>query len=91
MTESQLGENPVVNIEEGSVGLVKTEYFTFAEPPDRLVLDNGSELGPITVAYETYGELNAAKDNVLIIEHALTASAHAAGRHTPGDKYPGWW
>jgi len=91
MTTRQLGENPVVNIKEGSVGLVSTEYYTFAEPPDRLVLDNGSELGPITVAYETYGELNAAKDNVLIVEHALTANAHAAGRHKPEDKHPGWW
>jgi homoserine O-acetyltransferase/O-succinyltransferase len=91
MTQRQLGENPVVNIKEGSVGLVHTEYYTFAAPPDKLVLDNGSELGPITVAYETYGELNAAKDNVLIVEHALTASAHAAGRHHADDKYPGWW
>lgn len=91
MTQRQLGENPVVNIKEGSVGLVWTEFYTFAEPPDRLVLDNGSELGPITVAYETYGELNDAGDNVLLIEHALTANAHAAGRHNSDDKYPGWW
>ncbi len=91
MTQRQLGENPVVNIKEGSVGLVWTEFYTFAEPPDKLVLDNGSELGPITVAYETYGQLNAAKDNVLLVEHALTANAHAAGRHNSDDKYPGWW
>ena len=91
MTERQLGENPVVNIVEGSVGIVSTEYFTFAEPPDKLVLDNGSKLGPVTVAYETYGELNGARDNVLIVEHALTANAHAAGRHSVDDKYPGWW
>ena len=91
MTQRQLGENPVVNIKEGSVGLVWTEYYTFGGPEDKLVLDNGSELGPITVAYETYGKLNSAKDNVLIIEHALTANAHAAGRHNSDDKYPGWW
>jgi len=91
MTTRQLGENPVVIIDKDSVGLVETEFFTFAHPPDKLVVDNGSELGPITVAYETYGELNAAKDNVLLIVHALTASAHAAGRHKPDDKYPGWW
>ena len=91
MTQRQLGENPVVNITEGSVGLVWTEFYTFAEPPDKLILENGSELGPITVAYETYGELNDSGENVLGVEHALTANAHAAGRHNSDDKYPGWW
>jgi homoserine O-acetyltransferase len=54
-------------------------------------LENGQELGPITIAYETYGELNEDRSNVILVEHALTANAHAAGRHSPDDKYPGWW
>jgi homoserine O-acetyltransferase len=91
MTLREFGESPLVILEEGSVGLVETKYFTFAGPPDRFVMDNGRELGPITVAYETYGNLNDEQDNVVLIEHALTASAHVAGKHSPEDKYPGWW
>ncbi len=91
MTLREFGESPVVILDDGSVGLVETQYFTFARPPDRFVMDNGRELGPITVAYETYGNLNAARDNVILVEHALTASAHAAGKNSPLDKYPGWW
>ena len=91
MSTKEFGESPVVILDSDSVGLVETEFFAFAEPPDKFVMDNGSELGPVTVAYETYGELNDSRDNVLVVEHALTASAHAAGKHSPDDKYPGWW
>lgn len=91
MTTEQLGESPVVIVKKGSVGVVETNYFTFAEPPHEFVLDNGSSLGPITVAYESYGNLSERRDNVILIEHALTASAHAAGLHSQEDKYPGWW
>ena len=82
------GEAPVVIIEEGSVGIVATRSLTF---DDGLPLDEGGRLRPITVAYETYGELNAAADNAILVEHALTASAHAAGRHNADDRAPGWW
>lgn len=91
MSIREFGESPVVTIEKGSVGLVRTQYYTFANAPYEFVFDNGKKLGPITIAYETYGELNEDKDNVIVIEHALTASAHAAGKHSPEDKYPGWW
>ncbi len=91
MISKELGESPVVIVEHGSVGLAETKYYTFAYPPNKFVLDNGEKLGPITVAYETSGQLNQTKDNAILIEHALTASAHAAGRHRPDDKYPGWW
>ena len=46
-----------------SVGTVKQEYFTFAEGPDELKLDSGQSLGPITLSYETYGELNTDKSH----------------------------
>ena len=91
MKTRELGEFPVVIMEEGSIGLVETRYYTFAHSPNKFVMDNGLELGPITVAFETYGELNEARDNVILVEHALSASAHAAGKHNTDDKYPGWW
>ena len=77
--------------QKGSVGLVETEYFIFAEPPNELILSSGRKLGPITLAYETYGALNSTGDNTILILHALSGTAHAAGYHTPDDKYPGWW
>jgi homoserine O-acetyltransferase len=76
---------------KGSVGLVETEYFTFAEPPNELILSSGRKLGPITLAYETYGALNNRRDNAILILHALSGTAHAAGYHSPDDRYPGWW
>ncbi len=44
-----------------SAGLVKKKFFTFAEPPDEMVLDSGARLGPITLAYETFGTLTEDK------------------------------
>jgi homoserine O-acetyltransferase len=74
-----------------SVGIVETQYYTFAEPPDAVSLDSGATLGPITLAYETYGELDATKSNALLICHALSGDAHVAGYHSPEDRKPGWW
>ncbi len=62
-----------------SLGEVKTEYFTFAAPPDEMVLESGEKLGPITLAYETYGQLNERRDNAILVCHALSGDAHAAG------------
>jgi hypothetical protein len=45
-------------IDQTSVGLVKRQYFTFAEPPHEMPLESGEKLGPITLAYETCGRLN---------------------------------
>jgi len=72
------------------VGLVKTDYFHFALPPTELILENGERLGPITIAYETYGKLNQQRSNAVLILHALSGDAHAAGFHK-GDEKPGWW
>lgn len=69
------------------IGLVTTQYYTF----EGLTLESGVRLGPVTVAYETYGELSPCRDNVILILQALTGSAHAAGRNTPQDRHPGWW
>ncbi|NTV52804.1 MAG: homoserine O-acetyltransferase [Candidatus Firestonebacteria bacterium] len=74
-----------------SVGIVVTRTLTVAQPPDVLKLECGRSLGPITVAYETYGQLTPERDNAILILHAWTGDAHAAGRHHPDDPKPGWW
>ncbi|MHB1159477.1 MAG: homoserine O-acetyltransferase MetX [Chloroflexota bacterium] len=61
------------------MGVVKTQYFTFGEPPNEMLLDSGEKLGPITLAYQTYGQLNADRSNAILICHALSGDAHAAG------------
>ena len=73
-----------------SIGIVKQHQITFAEPPDELVLESGKKLGPVTIAYETYGELNKDKSNAILIPHAFSGDSHAAG-FNEGDKKPGWW
>jgi homoserine O-acetyltransferase/O-succinyltransferase len=55
-----------------------------------LVLESGEKLGPITIAYETYGELNEAKSNAILILHALSGDAHVAGIDKL-EKSLGWW
>ncbi len=71
--------------------IVETQYFTFGAPPEELELECEAKLGPITVAYETYGTLNEARDNAILICHALSGDAHVAGRNKPDDAKPGWW
>ncbi len=73
---------------ENSVGIVETKYFSFDE---KIKLESGIEFGPITVAYETYGELNEDKSNAILVLHALSGDAHAAGYHSENDKKLGWW
>ena len=74
-----------------SVGLVEKKYFTFADPPDQLVLESNARLGPVTIAYETMGQLNADKSNVILILHALSGDSHVAGYYDENDPKPGWW
>ncbi len=75
---------------KGSVGRVETKYFTFGDLPDVLILECDRPLGPITLAYETYGKLNPERTNAILVEHALSGDAHAAGLHK-GESNPGWW
>ena len=75
-------------IQENSVGIVETKFHKIEE---KIKFESGVEFGPITVAYETYGELNETKDNAILLIHALTGDAHAAGYHSENDKKPGWW
>ncbi|MEW5894481.1 MAG: homoserine O-acetyltransferase [Candidatus Omnitrophota bacterium] len=69
---------------------VETQYVRFWDQPDELVLKSHQVISPIDVAYETYGTLNPDKSNAILICHALTGDAHAAGFHAD-DKKPGWW
>lgn len=69
-----------------------------ASPPRELVLPDGFRfthgqiLAPFTIVYETFGTLNEDRSNAILVCHALSASAHAAGRYTGDpDEKPGWW
>lgn len=66
---------------------MKTAVAHFGEP---LHLESGRILSEFDLAYETYGELNSDKSNVIVVCHALTGSHHAASRYD-GDSKPGWW
>ncbi|WP_092053163.1 homoserine O-acetyltransferase MetX [Planctomicrobium piriforme] len=72
-------------------GCVQRQYATLFDGPSQLVLEGGATIGPLTVAYETYGQLSPRKDNAIYICHALTGDAHVSGRNTPQDRKPGWW
>jgi homoserine O-acetyltransferase len=67
---------PASKTAAGSVGTVETQFLDLPEP---LALDCGRTLHPVRIAYETYGTLSAARDNVILVCHALSGDAHAAG------------
>ena len=79
-----------VTIKNSSVGVVETHYYTYAQRGKEHKLESGESLGPITIAYETYGKLNKDKSNVILALHALSGDAHAAGVHK-GEDNKGWW
>jgi homoserine O-acetyltransferase len=60
----------------GSVGTVETQFLELTRP---IPFDGGQTLHPVRIAYETYGTLSAARDNVILVCHALSGDAHAAG------------
>ncbi|MDR1818360.1 MAG: homoserine O-acetyltransferase [Puniceicoccales bacterium] len=59
--------------------------------PGTFALELGGALPALTLRYETYGALNAAGDNAVLVCHALTGDHHVAGRYAPDDPKPGWW
>ena len=79
---------------------VETRFAEIATPADPLTLMNGDVLERVTLAYETYGELNADRSNAVLLFHALSGSQHAAGFNSAvegiGDRWTdecqtGWW
>ena len=56
-----------------------------------LELDLGGVLGPVAVAYETWGTPAPSGDNAVLVLHALTGDSHASGEAGPGHPMPGWW
>ncbi len=81
----------IVEAGQDSVGIVQTKTTRVVKPEQPLELECGRDLGPIDVAYETYGKLNQTGDNAVLVCHALSGDAHVAGLHGPDDKKPGWW
>ena len=76
-------------MKEKSVGIVETKTFAIK---DDLKLSSGKVLSNVELAYETYGDLNSAKSNAILVCHALTGDAHAAGKYTNDkEEKPGWW
>ena len=76
-------------MKQKSVGIVKTKTFAIK---DDLKLSSGKVLSNVELAYETYGDLNSAKSNAILVCHALTGDAHAAGKYTKSkEEKPGWW
>ena len=74
--------------EASSVGFVVPQKIRFAEP---LLLQNGSTLADYDLMVETYGTLNAARSNAVLVCHALNASHHVAGRYADEPQNVGWW
>ena len=70
------------------VGLVQPRDFVHAAPFE---FTSGQTLPGFTLRYETYGSLNEARDNTVLICHALSGDHHCAGWHSPEDRKPGWW
>ena len=81
----------MVEIDKNSVGIVRTKTVRVVEHQYPLELECGKRLAPIDVSYETYGQLNQAGDNAVLICHALSGNAHVAGYNSPDDRKPGWW
>lgn len=77
-----MGNSDSVDAHRGSVGVVETQYVDLPEP---VTLESGKTLGPVRMAYETYGTLSPTRDNVILVCHALSGDAHAAGWSTEAD------
>jgi homoserine O-acetyltransferase/O-succinyltransferase len=82
--------------ETSAMKTTETQFFTY----DSLILQNGETFGPVTLAYETWGELNENRDNAILLFHALSGSQHAAGFNPAiegiGERWntecqTGWW
>jgi homoserine O-acetyltransferase len=79
----------------------RANYWRLGDEPGRrrfvtlegsgFTFEGGGHVPEVTVAYETWGELNADRSNAVLVEHALTGDSHATGDVGPGHATPGWW
>ncbi len=76
-------------MEKNNIGIVALKYYDLPAG-EKFDLESGLFLEELKIAYETYGELNDGKTNAVLLCHALSGDAHAAGTYK-GDKKPGWW
>lgn len=67
------------------------QYATVATPDNPLPLACGQQLSEVTLCYESFGTLSPARDNAILVCHALTGDSHVAGKYDPADRKPGWW
>ncbi len=81
----------VANSIRKETGIVEPRDFTFGVTGHGVRLDSGKDFGPVTVRYETYGKLNSARTNAILVLHAFSGDAHVAGLHAPEDRHRGWW
>jgi len=88
MTDPEESEKPHSSIASGEVGLVVPRDFVSTQP---FTFKSGQTLPGFTLRYETYGHLNATRDNAILICHALSGDHHCAGVHAADDRKPGWW
>jgi len=86
--EDSILETHATTAEPGEVGIVEPRDFVSS---DEFVFESGQKLSGFTLRYETYGHLNAARNNTVLICHALSGDHHCAGIHTLNDRKPGWW
>jgi homoserine O-acetyltransferase/O-succinyltransferase len=87
MNDAETLDSPA-RTEPGEVGLVEPRDFVSRES---FLFESGQTLAGFTLRYETYGRLNAARDNVVLICHALSGDHHCAGIHAITDRKTGWW
>lgn len=80
----------MAKISSSPLGIVETQYLSFGAAGDELTLQSGRVFGPVTVAYQTYGRLNPAQDNAILICHALSGDAHVGGLSAEDGRI-GWW
>lgn len=81
-------EEDFIQVTDGEIGLVSPKDFHCSK---KFVFESGQSIPAFSLRYEAYGELNAKKDNAIVVAHALTGDHHCAGVHSLHDRKPGWW
>lgn len=76
--------------QDNSADLVESRDL-FLDSAEALTLENGQPFGPLNIRYECYGRLDKRKANAILLTHAFSGDAHAAGYHSHEDRKPGWW